>query len=107
MSGVVEWEAPSLEPGGPGTHARKDHGVIAKELRANPNTWAVVRAESDKTWAKAAASALASNIRGGRNRNYLPGGSFEAVAEEKDGMIRVFARYLGESDPTAGDASEA
>jgi hypothetical protein len=105
MAGVVEWAAPEVEPGGPGTHDRRDHAAIAKSLRENPGQWAVVRAESTKVWAKAAAGALASNIRGGRNGNYLPAGSFEAVAEEKDGMMRVYARYLGSERD--GDASES
>lgn len=105
MSGVVEWAEPEVEPGGPGTHDRRDHATIAKSLRENPGKWAVVRAESSQTWAKAAAGALASNIRGGRNANYLPAGTFEAVHEEKDGMLRVYARYLGSERD--GDASDA
>jgi hypothetical protein len=94
-SSSIEWATPTIEPGGPGTHDRRDHAAIAKELRANPGQWAIVRAESSKTWAKAAAGAMASNIRRGANRAYLPPWTFETVVEEKDGMLRVYARYLG------------
>jgi len=82
--------------GPPPAQRNTKHARIARELRAHPRVWGVVRRPD--TLPRAASAAQA--IRDARLPAYAPAGSFEAVARTvtEGGRTehRVYARYVGE-----------
>jgi hypothetical protein len=81
--------------GPPPAQRNTKHARIARELRAHPRVWGVVRKPGSLTRAASAAQA----IRDARLPAYGPAGSFEAVArtvtEAGVDEYRVYARYVG------------
>ncbi|MER7464071.1 hypothetical protein [Streptomyces sp. NPDC097981] len=87
--------------GPPPKQRNTKHARIARELRAHPQVWGVVRRPSSLDSASSAARA----IRDARLPAYAPAGSFEAVARSvSEGAVteyRVYARYVGGAESAA------
>ncbi len=90
---VIRWEEPRASKRGPGDGRGRSrrYAAIADQLRQHPGRWAVV-AEA----ASPGTSALASHIKMGALQAFAPGGDFDAVSRKVNGLIAVYARYLGE-----------
>lgn len=94
---VIRWETPPPPARGKGGRAggRSRYTAIADELRARPGEWGVVE---EKELPPRVNSGLATRICMGHMRCFGPPGDFQAVVRRKDGISRVFARYLGNGD---------
>lgn len=85
---IIRWEEP------PAARAEFNwlainHELIAVQLRRRPGAWAVVAEVPRNT-------GLANQINRGKARPYRPAGSFEAVARNHDGVLTIYARFVGE-----------
>lgn len=93
---VIRWETPPPPSRGRGngrTGGTSRYTSIADELRARPGHWAVVE---EKPLPPRINSGLATRISMGHMRCFGPPGDFQAVVRRKDGISRVYARYLGD-----------
>lgn len=93
---VIRWETPPPPARGRGngrTGSRSQYSAIADQLRARRGEWAVVE---EKALPPRINSGLATRICMGHMRCFGPPGDFQAVVRRKDGMSRVYARYLGD-----------
>lgn len=62
----------------------------AEKLRQNPGKWALIK-EGDRY------RAMASNISRGLLKAFTPPGHFEGSARKRpDGLIDIYARYVGD-----------
>lgn len=94
MSGVIRWEEPPghYTPAGRpigGGHSRWDG--VADELRTREGEWALISEES----LPGSNRGLATQIRMGQMICFSPAGDFDAEARARDGIRRVWARYVG------------
>ncbi len=95
MNDIIRWEDPPRHLRGPRPRRRTDDdgwGLVARKLRAHPKRWAVIFEPVDD----GSAHTLANGIRGGRYPSFHPSLSFDAVTRRRDGVTRVYARYVGE-----------
>lgn len=93
--GIIRWEdPPTAKPIG-------RHGVtlanelIASQLRRHPGEWALI-AENPGN------SSLAGHIKSAAIAAFRPAGSYEAVTRTVEGVVRIYARHVGE----AGERSD-
>lgn len=77
--------------------SRGKNAAIAAQLRARPGEWAHVLTVASK----ATAGSTAHQIRTARLKPYAPVGAFEARSRKVDGEYRVYARFVGTSEPDA------
>lgn len=98
---IIRWEnppPPARGRGGNHTGSRSRFTAIADELRARRGEWAVVE---EKVLPPRTQSGLATRICMGHMRCFGPPGDFQAVVRRKDGVSRVYARYLGDGSDHA------
>lgn len=88
---VLLWATPPGQMRGQKPMVDDDWGSVAKELRDNPGRWGVIWEGDDPGYA----ANLASSVQVGRYPSFRPGGSFEAVSRKRDGVARVYARFVG------------
>lgn len=97
MTAVVRWEAPpptrSRNGGRPVDTYSSGYQAIADELRTRPGEWAVVQEFEGRRNV-----GLATKIRLGSMLCFTPAGDFDAVTRHGDGIVRVYARYLGDGE---------
>lgn len=94
---VIRWEDPPLSRsrngGRPADTYSSRYQAIADQLRARPGEWALVD-EFEGIHNRG----LATKIRLGSMLCFTPAGDFEAVARRGRGMVRTYARYLGNGE---------
>lgn len=92
---VIRWEKPppALRVGGRGKPGSRYDG-LAEELRANPGREAVIHETPNRN----VANSVAGLIREARVRCFEPRGDFDACTRRVDGMVRVYAWYLGDPE---------
>jgi hypothetical protein len=92
---VIRWETPppnrSRNGGRPVDSYSSRYGGIAAELRGRPGDWGVV-----DEYAEGHNRGLATKIRLGAMLCFTPAGDFEAVTRRANGVVSVYARYLGD-----------
>ncbi len=89
MGGVIRWEfPPTAKPVGR-YGVTLAHELIASQLRRRAGEWALV-AENPGN------SSLAGHIKSASIAAYRPAGAYEAVTRTVDGVVRIYARYVGE-----------
>jgi hypothetical protein len=90
VSGVIRWEdPPSPDPrGGYRNPHIADWSLVAAQLRDRPGRWGVV--------SERAQSGVAVNIREGKLAGFKPAGSFDAKNVRVNGLLTLYARYIGE-----------
>lgn len=96
---VIRWEKPppAKRVGGRGeVGSRYDH--LADQLRANPGREALIR----ETPSRNTGNSVAGLIREARVRCFEPRGDFDACTRRVDGMVRVYAWYLGDGEVDHG-----
>lgn len=95
MLTVLRWEEP---PPAKGNHRSgsiprgSKYDMIAVELIARPNEWAVIH----EGWSRSSADNLAIRIRRGEISCFTAG-EFAAVVRTVSYQYRVYARYVGEA----------
>jgi hypothetical protein len=82
---VIRWE----EPPDPTAY---DWDGIAAQLRESPERWALIVEPATVSLA----TTMAYQIRKGGRPAFQPPGTFEAKAYTKGGLIRIYARYVGD-----------
>lgn len=89
---LVRWEDP-----GESYRRQYDgkHREIAKALRQRPGEWAVVLETANNSSGRS----MVVLIKRGRMPAYLPAGAFESKSRARDGVVLVYARYVGEVQP--------
>jgi hypothetical protein len=85
----VIWESPVPRKYVPNTSTVLNDE--ARELRAHPHEWAVIRDYDNQR----AANVFAWAVRKGQRAVFRPAGSFEATTRTVNGVTRVYARYVG------------
>src|ERR1700754_2996001 len=98
---VIRWEAPPEAKGGPqvglGRRGRSPWEAVADELRTHRGEWALIwerKAHRDSR----SGGELANRINLARSECFAPLGDFEAVSRRHDGVVRTYARYLGDGE---------
>lgn len=66
----------------------------AELLKTRPHAWGIIGTRKSKE----TASALASNIRRGKNASFKDGKYETATHEVEDGTVQVLARYIGPAE---------
>lgn len=98
---IIRWEDPTpavagrRNSGQPG-EATSRYTTIAADLRARRGRWAVV-----EEFAGRLDRGLSSKINKGAMVCFAPAGDFEAVTRRGEGVVRVYARYLGDGGDDA------
>lgn len=90
---ILSWEDPPPSPyGRPAGSSSTDrrYAEVAQQLREEPGRWAVVQEKTSH------GSGLAHAINYGAVTAFRPPGDFEATYRRREGVTRVYARYLGD-----------
>jgi hypothetical protein len=95
QASIIRWEEPPPPAGNgagrvPGMRPSQ-YNTIADQLRANPGRWAVVEEIQRQR-----NNGLATKIAMGHMLCFTPAGDFEAVTRQGGGVVRTYARYLGD-----------
>lgn len=86
---TLRFEAPPLASRTPRGRAVEED--VVPQLRKHPGQWAIIHCANTR----AAAYAMAHQIRHGVLASYRPAGAFEALGRTVDGEYRVYARFVG------------
>jgi hypothetical protein len=97
----MEWADPPRIEQHDGRRGAKVMEEEARELRAHPGKWAIVRSWPAGSNSAGSAGGTVNSIRKGRFAAFRPEGSFDAVSRhDPEGVLHVYARYTGEEEPT-------
>jgi hypothetical protein len=92
---LIRWETPppktNRHAGRPVDTYTSRYTAIADQLRARPGQWALIEQVEAKR-----NGGLATKIRMGAMLCFTPAGDFEAVTRQGGGIVRTYARFLGD-----------
>jgi hypothetical protein len=89
--GVIRWEDPPPPNWSAPRTRPRPWALIAAQLKARPGEWGVIDEGGQPT--------MQSRIRRGESW-FAPRGAFEAAVRDVNGVVTLWARYVGEPPTT-------